>query len=54
MLQNQKINKKKWLKVVEFTIVSLALWLNPSASLLILLLKICFQILYALQKDDPK
>jgi len=47
-------NKKKWLKVIEFAIVGFALWLNPSASLLIFLLKLCFQILYALQKDEKK
>ena len=47
-------NKKKWLKVVEFAIVGFALWLNPSASLLIFLLKLCFQILYALQKDEKQ
>ena len=47
-------NKKKWLKVIEFAIFGFALWLNPSASLLIFLLKLCFQILYALQKDEKK
>jgi len=24
-------NKKKWLKVIEFTVVGFAAWLNPSA-----------------------
>jgi len=47
-------NRKKWLKVVEFTVVGFALWLNPSASFLIFLLKLCFQILVALQKDEDK
>jgi len=46
--------KKKWLKVVEFAIVGFALWLNPSASLLIFLLKLCFQILHTLQKDEKQ
>jgi hypothetical protein len=49
-----KPSNKKWLKVIEFTVVGFALWLNPSASLLIFLLKLCFQTLYALQKDEKK
>ncbi|HEY9907299.1 MAG TPA: hypothetical protein V6D18_06785 [Thermosynechococcaceae cyanobacterium] len=48
-------NFKKWRKVTEFTIVSLAVWLNPQAGLLIFLLKLCFLILWTLQdKDDPQ
>jgi hypothetical protein len=46
-------NKKKWLKVTEFAVVGVATWLNPHAGLLLFLLKLCFQILTALQKDDP-
>jgi len=47
-------NKKKWLKVIEFTVVGIATWLNPSAGGLLFLLKLCFQILAALQKDDAQ
>lgn len=47
-------NKKKWLKVIEFTVVGTATWLNPSAGGLLFLLKLCFQILAALQKDDEQ
>ncbi|MFM9267617.1 hypothetical protein [Tychonema sp. BBK16] len=46
-------NKKKWLKVTEFTVVGIATCLNPHAGFLLFLLKLCFQILTALQKDDP-
>jgi hypothetical protein len=49
---SMKSNKKKWLKVIEFTIVGIATWLNPSAGGLLFLLKLCFQILAALQKPD--
>lgn len=48
-----KSNKKKWLKVTEFTVVGVATCLNPHAGFLLFLLKLCFQILTALQKDDP-
>ena len=48
-------NLKKWRKVTEFTIVGLAIWLNPHAGLLIFLLKLSFQILWTLQdKDDSQ
>lgn len=47
-------NKKQWLKVIEFTVVGIATWLNPSAGGLLFLLKLCFQILAALQKDDEE
>lgn len=47
-------NKQKWLKVIEFAVVGAATWLNPSAGGLLLLLKLCFQILAALQQDDEK
>jgi hypothetical protein len=47
-------NRKKWLKVIEFAIVGLATWLNPSAGLLLFLLRLCFQILAALQKDETE
>jgi hypothetical protein len=47
-----KSNKKKWLKVIEFTVVGVATWLNPQAGFLLFLLKLCFQILTALQKDE--
>jgi hypothetical protein len=47
----KSFNKKKWLKVIEFAIVGFALWLNPSASFLIFLLKLCFQILHTLPDD---
>jgi hypothetical protein len=46
-------NKKKWIKVIEFTVVGIATWLNPQAGFLLFLLRLCFQILTALQKDDP-
>jgi hypothetical protein len=45
-------NKNKWLKVIEFAVVSAASWLDPSTGGLLLLLKLCFQILAALQPDD--
>jgi hypothetical protein len=45
-------NKKKWLKVIEFTVVGIATWLNPSAGVLLFLLKLCFQILATLQTDE--
>lgn len=45
-------NKKKWLKVIEFAVVSAATWLNPQAGILLFLLKLCFQILIALQKEE--
>lgn len=48
-----KSNKKKWIKVSEFAVVGVATCLNPHAGLLLFLLKLCFQILTALQKDDP-
>lgn len=47
-----KSNKKKWLKVTEFTVVGVATCLNPHAGFLLFLLKLCFQILTALQKDE--
>lgn len=47
-----KSNKKKWLKVIEFTAVGLGTWLNPNAVFLLFLLQWCFQILVALQKDE--
>jgi hypothetical protein len=43
---------KQWRKVVEFTIVTFATWLNPQAGLLIFLLKLSFQILWALQDQE--
>jgi hypothetical protein len=52
-MTNMKIsNKKKWLKVTEFAVVGVATCLNPHAGFLLFLLKLCFQILTALQKDD--
>ena len=45
-------NKKKWLKVIEFSVVGIATWLNPHAGFLLFLLRLCFQILAALQKDE--
>ncbi|MEG5062367.1 hypothetical protein QUB33_01945 [Microcoleus sp. B3-A4] len=45
-------NKKKLLKVIEFTVVGVATWLNPQAGFLLFLLKLCFLILTALQKDE--
>ena len=45
-------NKKKWIKVIEFTVVGIATWLNPQAGFLLFLLRLCFQILTALQKDE--
>ena len=47
-----KFNKAKWLKVIEFTVVGFAAWLNPSAGLLLLLLRVCFQILAVLQENE--
>lgn len=47
-------NKKKWLKLIEFAVVGAATWLDPSAGGLLFLLKLCFQILAALQKDDEE
>ena len=46
-------NKKKWLKVIEFAVVGFATLCDPTAGGLLLGLKVCFQILTALQKDDP-
>jgi hypothetical protein len=46
-------NKKKWLKVIEFAVVGLATLCDPTAGGLLFLLKLCFQILTALQKDEP-
>jgi len=52
-MTNMKIsNKKKWLKVTEFAVVGVATCLNPHAGFLLFLLKLCFQILTALQKDE--
>jgi hypothetical protein len=46
-------HKQKWLKVTEFTVVGVATWLNPQAGFLLFLLRLCFQILTALQTEDP-
>jgi hypothetical protein len=46
-------NKKKWLKVIEFAVVGFATLCDPTAGGLMFLLKLCFQILTALQKDEP-
>jgi hypothetical protein len=48
-----KFNKKKWLKVIEFAVVGFATLCDPTAGGLLFLLKLCFQILTALQKDEP-
>ena len=48
-----KFNKKKWLKVIEFAVVGFATLCDPTAGGLLFLLKLCFQILRALQKDEP-
>ncbi len=45
-------NKKKLLKVSEFAVVGIATCLNPHAGFLLFLLKLCFQILTGLQKDE--
>jgi hypothetical protein len=45
-------DKKKWLKVIEFAVVGVATWLNPHAGFLLFLLRLCFQILATLQKDE--
>lgn len=47
-------NSKQWLKVIEFTVISLATWLNPEAGFLIFLLKLCFQTLAALQDSKAE
>jgi len=52
MTNMKSSNKKKWLKVIEFTVVGVATWLNPQAGFLLFLLRLCFQILAALQKDE--
>jgi hypothetical protein len=52
MTNMKSSNKKKWLKVIEFTVVGVATCLNPHAGFLLFLLKLCFQILTALQKDE--
>jgi hypothetical protein len=46
-------NKKKWLQVIEFAAVGFATLCDPTAGGLLFLLKLCFQILTALQKDEP-
>ena len=46
-------NKKKLLKVIEFAVVGVATWLNPQAGFLLFLLRLCFQILTALQTEEP-
>jgi hypothetical protein len=46
-------NKNKWLKVMEFAVVGFATLCDPTAGGLLFLLKLCFQILTALQKDEP-
>jgi hypothetical protein len=46
-------NKKKWLKVMEFAVVGFALCAIQQQAGLLFLLKLCFQILTALQKDEP-
>ena len=48
-----KFNKKKWLKVIEFAVVGFATLCDPTAGGLLFVLKLCFQILTALQKDEP-
>jgi len=45
--------QKKWIKVIEFVVMSGATWLNPSAGVLIFLLKLCFHILAALPDAEP-
>jgi len=45
---------RKWLKVIEFAVVGIATWLNPSAGFLIFLLKLCFQILALLQDERER
>jgi hypothetical protein len=45
-------NKKQWLLVIEFAAVGFATWFNPEAGFLLFLLKLCFQILKTLQKND--
>jgi hypothetical protein len=52
MTNMKSSNQKKWLKVIEFTVVGVATWLNPQAGFLLFLLRLCFQILAALQKDE--
>lgn len=47
----QTNKKQRWLKLIEFAVVGFATWLNPQAGFLIFLLKLCFQILLALQED---
>jgi hypothetical protein len=54
MSKLQKADKKKWLKIIEFAVVGAATWLDPTAGGLLFLLKLCFQILQALQQDDEE
>jgi hypothetical protein len=53
MTKMKNSNKKKWLKVIEFAVVGFATLCDPTAGGLLFLLKLCFQILTALQKDEP-
>jgi hypothetical protein len=53
MTNMKNSNKKKWLKVIEFAVVGFATLCDPTAGGLLFLLKLCFQILTALQKDEP-
>jgi hypothetical protein len=53
MTNMKNSNKKKWLKVMEFAVVGFATLCDPTAGGLLFLLKLCFQILTALQKDEP-
>ncbi|MEO1146231.1 MAG: hypothetical protein AAFY26_11630 [Cyanobacteria bacterium J06638_22] len=45
------MNKKEWLKIIEFVVVNGAILLNPEAVVLIFLLKLCFQVWAALPKE---
>lgn len=45
-------NKKKWLELTAFAVVGTATLINPQAGGLLFLLRLCFHILAALQRED--
>ncbi|MEX0268024.1 hypothetical protein AB3R30_02665 [Leptolyngbyaceae cyanobacterium UHCC 1019] len=45
-------NKKKWLEVTAFAVVGTATLINPQAGVLLFLLRLCFHVLAALQRED--
>ncbi|MEO1209331.1 MAG: hypothetical protein AAFX78_07290 [Cyanobacteria bacterium J06638_20] len=47
----KRSTKNQWLKTIEFIVVNGAILINPEATLLILLLKFCFQVWAALPEE---